>query len=290
MTADTPTTSPVTSEINVRVLKSDDTHILPKDPHDSSIWAICHLSDGMFLIVDHGNDKLKRIDSAYQLVDAIVLENIRDVCEVRPGQAAVAMFSRLCGVIQLIEIGMSMSTTHSFTTDTVCRSLTFAADRFFVCHTNYVSAYSLKGALLSTIKHDQRNQNLFTSLWHISRTSDNRMLYVCDDKKGLVVIDTSGSVLKSINTSDNKLVPRGVCVTSIGHVLLCDRDDNSVLHLPPKGWKLKTIFEKDTTLEKPRVVCYDDKNEKLLVACTRIANKILLFDLDKTIKEELSRR
>lgn len=276
-----------TSEIDVKVCNSDDTQLLPNDRHDCDVWAICPLSDGMFLVVDHGNEKLKRLDHGYRLVDSVDVENIRDVCEVRPGLAALAMYSKLCGMIQLISVGMSMTKTSCFSVGDVCRSLTYVDSKLFVCHPSHIATYSLNGDPLQTFKHDRTSQNIFTSLWGIDKNAAQKVVYVCDDENGLVILDLNEVDFRAINNVESSLVLRGLCVTSTGHVVVCDKDSNSVMHLIPHGRKLKTLLKTTTDVKRPRAVCFDSKRKKLLVACTGSA-VIKVFDLEKSVLEEMS--
>ena len=287
MMSENQSTSIAVTEIDLKVCNSEDTLILPNDRRECDIRAICALSDGLFLVVDHGNEKLKRLDSAYRLVDSIYVENIRDVCEIHPGLAASAMFSRLCGVVQLISYGMSLTKTKCFVVNDVCRSLTYIDGRLFVCHPTYVATYSLNGELLQTFKHDRQSQPLFTSIWGIGKNVAQRLIYVCDDEFGIVLLELKENLHRTVNSIDNTLVPRGICVTSTGHVVLCDKDSNSVMHIIPQGLRLKTILSHEDGIDKPRAVYYDSKRKKMLVACIG-SSKMKVFSLEKTVLEELS--
>lgn len=280
----------VSAIIDVKIVNSDDNLVLPNDAYDCDIWAVKCLSDGMFLVVDHGNEKLKRLDSTYKLVDALVFENIRAVCEIQPGQAAVGMMYNTGGLVHIINIGMSMVKAHCFQLEDVCRSLTYAAGRLFVCHSNYVGCYSLQGDYLLTIKHDIQRQNIFTSLWSIdSHGGKGGNLYIADDKKGLVIMNTHGRVLRSVNNPEESLVLRGISVTSTGHVFVCDRDGNSVLHLLPNGIAFEPVLrnEDDTKcMTRPRAVCFGFKQQQLLIVCSR-SSLIHILDIDPTLLEKL---
>ncbi|XP_053376449.1 uncharacterized protein LOC123534589 [Mercenaria mercenaria] len=109
--------------------------VVVKEKTDSNvcdITGICQLPDGIILIVDCNNTKLKRLDDTYKLVDSLRLTNNPDsICNAGPNEVAVSLFE--AKEVQYISVKAELTVTKSFRKGNYCRGMVYADDKFYVC-------------------------------------------------------------------------------------------------------------------------------------------------------------
>ena len=119
-----------------------------------------------------------------------------------------------------------------------------------------------------TIPEDKPYHILYTDPHYVTE-NNNGDVVVSDYWRGVVVTDHGGTYRFSYTKppSGINIMPRGICTDSLSHILVCDRNSETVQIIDKNGEFLSYLFTKQTPglRGKPCSISYDDKTRLVWV-------------------------
>ncbi|KAL4236007.1 hypothetical protein ACF0H5_004395 [Mactra antiquata] len=109
----------------------------------------------------------------------------------------------------------------------------------------------------------------------IATDQENELIYILDDKKGVIVNDQEGRYLTTISHPDLKS-PKAMCVGNSGTLYLADT--NAIYMASPNGETLTLLLDESYEIKCPTSICFDDENYRLHVA--EKERSIKIFDIN----------
>lgn len=109
--------------------------------------------------------------------------------------------------------------------------------------TGMVALFNLTGHLIKTIQHDNKGLELFK--FPIFITENNNLDIVVSDWMRAVVVTERGGRHRFTYTghpSGSGLSPQGICTDALSHILVCDKDSNSIQILDKDGQFLSHLL------------------------------------------------
>lgn len=252
------------------------------DSYICSIYDICQLPNGRVIVTDFNNDKLKRLDPEYILLDSVQLPSTPGgVCVISPDEVAVSLST--AKKIQIVSVGAELTLTRSFPVGNNCRGIVYMDGKLHVCcgavyesDTGCIEVYNNSGQLQHYIAHSQ--QRLATVPMCITASDDClHLLVICYDSNDIHMLDMAGNVVNTFNGKDCES-PDGMCTDGRGNVFVCGYNSNTVLQLSPGQHNIEVILRETDEIKYPWAVYYDRKTSRLVVACY-LRNEILVYEL-----------
>ncbi|XP_045187605.2 uncharacterized protein LOC123545343 [Mercenaria mercenaria] len=252
-----------------------------KEKSDSEVCYIsdiCQLLDGTILIIDNNNEKLKRLDQSYKLLDSLRLTNgPENICYVCSDEVSVS----LCNAkkVQYISVKQELTLTRSFSTGNYCRGMVYVDSKLYVCCGNRcdlssgcIEVYNNDGQLQYSISGSP-----YVPLYITVIDSGQHLLVTSYRSDNVTMMNLIGNVVNTFNNRD-LILPRGICTDGKGQVFICGWDSNAVVQLERKQEKIDVILGKEDSVSRPSAICYDRKFSRLLVGCD-YSNYLLVFNL-----------
>lgn len=262
------------------------------ETEESLITGICHLPQGQTVIVDQRNQKVKVFSSSnFSVVISEVSHNRqdspKDVCHTKDQEIAVSLtlstrqhLSPHKGLVKIINLNSrQLSDTKNFFVGHECIAIAYKKGSFYVASKNAVYKYDENMQRLEQIFADTHESTFCsphslrrgfeipskTELWeNISLCSTSNKLFITNKAKNcLITMDDNGQMSQFNNPDLHE--PTAVCVAENGTVFVYSKKYNTVLQVDT-DWRKITILatEKEGLLE-PRCMCFDDKEQRLLV-------------------------
>ncbi|XP_053384937.1 uncharacterized protein LOC123536972 [Mercenaria mercenaria] len=206
-----------------------------------NITACCIVDDGTLVIADTNNNRLKRLNQSYRLMDwRDAPGGPSGLCQVGPSEIAVSMYYGQ--KVQFATVGNEISLKRSFPVNEGCLGICCNQNELFIsctsihfvgtaCYmkkgTGHVRVYTLSGALLRILKTDHMGHELFLEPCNIAISRDGTYLYIADVQLGLIILDRQGN--KRTVITDPKLKGTfDVCLGNLDQVFVCGRMSHNV--------------------------------------------------------------
>ncbi|XP_045180952.2 uncharacterized protein LOC123540196 [Mercenaria mercenaria] len=235
------------------------------DMYSIDIRGFCQLRDGRIFAADHQNDKVKVLDchNAYTVCDFITVPpSPWDVCQFEDDLIAVACGSR----IQFVNVCNKLSLKHKFYVKDRCRGITSCGGKLFVCcggidlgeGPSRILVFDKKGTELQDVK----DKDFVGRPLSLAKSEDEKMVFVADNHKGVVILDEKAQLVEIITHPDLKS-PTGICVGKGGIVYICGKDTEGILELKPKT-KHVAIVKMKMELACEKALLYDRTYDRLV--------------------------
>ncbi|XP_053375808.1 uncharacterized protein LOC123533882 isoform X2 [Mercenaria mercenaria] len=239
------------------------------------IIDVCQLQDGTIILADGDNRKIKRLDMNYNIKDHCGLGDYPyGICCTGQNEVAVKMSNNK---VQFISVGSSFSKLREITVAFGYLSgMVYCPGELWISTGSGVNVYSTSGTLLKTVSKDIYGQNIFKSATrHMAVSGETVIVTDCSD--GAVCLGRDYTVQREL--WDKRLVNTlGVSVSSDGTVFLSGYDSHNIVMFDKNGKCLGQLVAKDTSLQKPTALHYDDKRSCLISTCAS-SDKVIIFDI-----------
>jgi hypothetical protein len=229
-------------------------------------------ADGSALLTDCFNKKLKHFDiQTGTIKDYIVFEaRPLDVCLISITEAVVTLNN---STVQFVSLRRKMTPTHRLTMNHACWGIAHKDGKLFISDQGQnVYIHDINGKQLRAISTDASGKQIFQSTLHITINATGDSVFVADYNKGLVILDIHGNHLSTLTDST---LSSPVAVCTIGRNLLVGGISN-IVQIGQNNKLLGEIVK----VEKPRSLCYDPYNTRLIVSSYK-SNKVTVLDLEQ---------
>ncbi|XP_056018198.1 uncharacterized protein LOC125682793 [Ostrea edulis] len=133
--------------------------------------------------------------------------------------------------------------------------------------TGKVTRYNSSGQHILTIQHDNKRQTLYSDPHYITENTNGDII-VSDSSRGAVVVTERGGRHRFSYTgppSGSSLNPWRICTDALSHILVYDRNTNTVQMIDKDGHFLSLLLTPQHGINIPRGLNYDDKTHLLWV-------------------------
>nr|XP_022312752.1 LOW QUALITY PROTEIN: tripartite motif-containing protein 45-like [Crassostrea virginica] len=123
-----------------------------------------------------------------------------------------------------------------------------------------VTRYNRAGKEIQNILSDNQGQELYEYPHYITENINGDICTSDYNKRAVVVVNKSGQHRFSYTGQGSEFRPYGICTDVLGHILVCDRDSDTVHLLDQDGGFLSFILSEQQGIGSPRCVFVDDEN------------------------------
>ncbi|XP_052269002.1 uncharacterized protein LOC127870455 [Dreissena polymorpha] len=237
------------------------------------ITAMCELPNGMLVLVDAANSKLKVFNESLQhLSQRYLTSPPLDMCVIGESELAVVT----CGEAHFYIVNESgLGQEKSIKISNQSTGIAYFDFHLFVARKTALYKYSLDGKINKRIYKDGAAGGKVTmSRCAIGR--DGKYIYVTGpDCQGLLILDISGNRLAFIK--HNYLYsPQGLHVAPGGQVFVCGTGSQTVMQLDREWSRLVMVADGDNGLTSPRSVVLSNRKSCLIIG-QEATEKILVF-------------
>ncbi|CAG2254219.1 unnamed protein product [Mytilus edulis] len=239
----------------------------------SDVSDCCLLPDGemIFSCFDSGKVTVIKTDGT---LDVILQPEhfISHICFFKESPKLVVTIGHFNQCIRIIDMK----------TRKIEKSISVGSQIYGVAHKEgklYYSGYN-RGLCVVSLDDDSITQlvNVTLSVYSsIAIWSDN--LYFINMDNSLSCCDLQGGVKWKLELKAFLKEPRGITVDNYGRVYVSGYGSNNVVVISPDGNKHRLLLSEKDGLKKPQSLCFDRKNNKLLVANQQ--NDAFLYDVSK---------
>jgi hypothetical protein len=134
---------------------------------------------------------------------------------------------------------------------------------------NKITRYNQTGKELQKIQRDNKGEKLYGWPHYVTENVNGDICVSDYSKHAVVVTDKSGQHRFSYTGQGPSFFPYGICTDVLGHILVCDGLDDSVLLLDQNGLFLSQVLNK-----KMYAICVCVNGEKDLLSRKRINNTV----------------
>ena len=123
-----------------------------------------------------------------------------------------------------------------------------------------VIRYNKTGQEIQTIQMDSKDESLYRDPHYITENINGDICTSDYGKQAVVVVDEAGEHRFSYTGKKANFFPWGICVDTLGHILVCDECNDNVHLLDKNGEFLSYLFTRQQSVKYPRVVSLDIEN------------------------------
>lgn len=255
--------------------------VTPSDDQNGCFASGCsQLPDGTLILVDHGNNKLKLLDRAYNITfEANVPSPFRptDICQIDSFEAAVCAGDNVSTrkVYFIDASNGQINFKMNFTFNHPCTSIVHHDGKLYVGSTTGIHVYLKTG---QHIKQLYNNPESFRCKFAMSSNGERIFLVNNTDNK-ITTITKEGAEL-SVLTGKDMSIGTDVCVAHDDRVLVCGhtRTSGTVVQLNPSGTQiLGTVFSNNEAISAPVMLFFNRQTSELLVG--KGSGKLLILKL-----------
>ncbi|XP_045211129.2 uncharacterized protein LOC123562567 [Mercenaria mercenaria] len=231
------------------------------DKATCNIYGSCFTADGLLLLADYSNKKLKCVDLCSKKVkDYLDLEaSPADVCQTGKDKIAVSLLN---SSIQFVSLENKMTTAKLLKLDYYCWGLAYKDGKLFVTDCGKsLYIHDMNGSMLHKITTDQQGKAFFQSNRHISLSSDGDMIYIADYNKGVITLNLQENY-ESTCTDTDLFHIWGVCTDGRGNIFTCGFGMSNVVQVNEKSRYKTGVLG---NVKNSTSACFDPQQNKLVV-------------------------
>jgi hypothetical protein len=246
------------------------------DPSFCDIISVCCTDDGVIIVADQNNRRLKRLDkNTFTVTDYYELHGRPyQVSSIRQGQLAVTVRPRK---VQYVSLERQMKTEMHITTDFDCYGLAYANHNLYITDKNTsVYVYTLSGLKL---KQYRMERQVFLDIVSLAVNPYTSRIYVSDYDNGLIELDQKGQVVRTFD--DEQLHGTSCCVPlETDGLLVSGCDSKNVLQITSNGVLVAEVVRACKEKRGILAICCNKQISKMFV-CRTLKNKIDVYDICK---------
>lgn len=230
------------------------------DNETCDITGACSLPDGVLLLADAKNKKLKHVNTATNTILDICALNDQPfaVCSVGQHEAAVTLGGNK---FQFVSLGVNkMSLLKSYSPDHGCYGIVFSSGELFVTDgDSNMYIYNKLGQL-------QRKVDLnLVGGQHITVSPKGERIYVACQETGMVCVSRKGEILYRCQGSDG-CKGFGVCTDCNGSLYISGIEENRVVQFREGGETVGDVISHEGGIVAPQAVVIDLTGKRMFVS------------------------
>ncbi|XP_053392531.1 uncharacterized protein LOC123563860 [Mercenaria mercenaria] len=233
---------------------------MQNDQHTCWIIDICKLDSGRFILADAFNNNVKLMDTDHNVTDHFNVQGQpTGICKISHKEVAVKLDTNN---IELLSVGSHISKLRNISINQGGNywGVTYTAGKFWVGTSSGIDVYKINGTFekcvaLDTVGLEGRMRQM---------ASFQNSVVMADQTDGIVFLKSDGTKKAEFRDSNLKRTT-GVCVLSDGTVYTCDDLSKKIVMFNRNGKCLGKLVPNGTSGKRPESLCYDDKNNCILI-------------------------
>ncbi|XP_052229563.1 tripartite motif-containing protein 16-like isoform X2 [Dreissena polymorpha] len=180
--------------------------------------------------------------------------------------------------IQYLEVlNTKIQTLGTIKLEEPCSGIAYHADNLYVASKTVLNMYNTSGYRVKKLYED----NVTPGSVNLCKVNNKgTLIYITGIGQSQIMqldwSDGQAKPLKQVSLTD----PRGLCITEIGNVLVCDRGSNSIMLV--NGTNISTLIGSTDCPNMPVAVCYTRTNPCLIIGSSS-RNSIRVIRLNEVI-------
>ncbi|XP_053397527.1 uncharacterized protein LOC123553460 [Mercenaria mercenaria] len=239
---------------------------LQQDYTSCNIFDSCWIEDGLLLLVDANNKKLKRANITSMTVDGYCSfdKNPYGVCCTSKQEAVVTFYTRT-NFIQFVSIGYQLTPSRKVEMNHNCFGIAYQDDKLYITdNAKTIYIHDTAGNELQAISQDSSGNSMFGNTRHIALNDSMQGIFVADWDSAVTILGEKYQPVASFSDSELSKAS-GVCVDDRGNIFVCGYRSYNVLQIGYDGKKRGVVVDKSHGLQYPRSVCFDPVQCRLIV-------------------------
>ncbi|XP_045196544.2 uncharacterized protein LOC123551572 [Mercenaria mercenaria] len=271
--------NPRTTAYSIKDKREMSIRLQSDSENDCRVHGACLTDDGMLLLADYNNKKLKRANiDELAMVDYYDLPaKPYDVCFISKQTAAVALSDNS---IQFISLGNQMSPIRQLKLGHRCFGIAYKDDRLYVTEAgSSLYVHDMSGNLLQTISQNQADGYPFKQNQDIAFSDNGDKMFVADWHNGVVTLDAKGCHIETFGAATVLSNAHDVCSDRRGNLFVSGYGSHSVVQFSQDGKKsLGEVVKPSEGLFQPYCVCFYPCRNRLIVTLFP-SDIVKIFDL-----------
>ncbi|XP_060601961.1 uncharacterized protein LOC132755173 [Ruditapes philippinarum] len=227
------------------------------DQFECVITSICMLPKSEVLLADNWNNKLKKLDSSYKVINHCdVPEYLYSVCYIGNDTAVASLGAN---IIQYVNVSGKINLRQSVTLDHECYDIACHGDTLYVDSGETIYKYDKYCKQKHVLYHYRKNLGMFYRATIAISENGERIYFTT--VRCLTTIDANGKLISSQFRDFNT---RDICIAGEGIVLVLDATNN-VHQLDYTGQKHRTADSMPLTPFETYYMCFDRERCRLIV-------------------------
>ncbi|XP_045212891.2 uncharacterized protein LOC123563859 isoform X2 [Mercenaria mercenaria] len=232
-------------EVNVKMLNDQDT---------CWIIDICKLDSGRFILADVYNKKVKLMDTDHNVINHFSVQGRpTGICKISHNEVAVKLGTNS---IELLSVDTRISKLRSISVKQGgnYRGMAYTNGTFWVGKSPGVDVYDINGTFEKSVAKFEPSQ----------MTVFQNSVYLTDNSDGIVCLKSDGT--KRAEFRDSRLESTsGICISCDGTVYTVDHVSKKIVMFSQTRKCLGELLPSIPSGIIPESLCYDDKNNCILI-------------------------
>lgn len=250
---------------------------LNSDRNTCAIVGCCKLSNGLTVLADCDNKKLKLLNEKFEIISHYETKGSPyHMCMLGGRRVAVSVDEDYSDRIYILDVIRNrISLSRKFGLNHPACGLAYCYGQILVGSDTAIYVYTTLGKLVKKLYEDRSGS---TTVWRFAFGEDSKIFYVPNvSGRQLNTIDVYGNKLTTFKESGFKS-PEAVCVAGNGNVFVCDGASNSIIQLDRDGRKkISKVADGKDGVASPRSLWYHGKTSELIVG--QWDDNIMVFQL-----------
>ncbi|XP_053392534.1 uncharacterized protein LOC123562159 [Mercenaria mercenaria] len=233
---------------------------MQNDSNPCLIIDICQLDSGLFLLADNYNCKVKLMYIDRNVTDHFSVKGQpTGICKISNNEVAVKLNTNNIKLLS-VDTRISKLRNISIRRGGNHRGMTYAAGKFWVGTSSSVDVYNINGTFEKHVTLDTVGLTYIPRQMAVFQNS----VFAADQSNGIVCFKSDGT--KNAEFRDSRLESTiGVCVSCDGTVYTIDKLSKKIVIFSQNGKCLGELVPDVSSGSEPESLCYDDKNNCILI-------------------------
>ena len=244
---------------------------LPSDTKTPRITGCVFMPDGLPVICDHLNQKVKTLSKTFIL---------RESCDLNAQPWDLAVYNSSNVIVslprskqlQFLQVVPKLEPGKVVQLDKMCWGVEVVADQIYItCHNDLgegeVRILDMNGKLQKKVGFKRDGSFMFRRPHYLTVNASSRKIYVSDiNISSVTCLKPDGSVLYEY-MDQNLTWPRGICVDAEDNVIVCSECAHNVQVVKPNGKRYGTLVTSKDGLDSPLCMAYRQSDKMLFICC-----------------------
>ena len=244
---------------------------LPDDTKSPRITGCVFMPDGLSVICDNLNQKVKTLSKIFVLRENVDLN-------AQPWDLAVCNNSKVIvslprsKQLQFLQVVPKLELGNVIQLDKMCWGVEVVAGEIYItCHNDRgegeVRILDMDGTLQKKVGFQQDGSFMFTRPHYLTVNASSNKVFVSDiNISSVTCLKLDGSLLYEY-MDQNLKCPRGICVDEEDNVIVCSESTHNVQVVQPNGKRYGTLVTLKDGIYGPLCMTYRQCDKMLFISC-----------------------
>ncbi|KAL4221347.1 hypothetical protein ACF0H5_019608 [Mactra antiquata] len=256
----------------VKLRRECNIQLLKEDKEKCHVISCSFLSDGLVLLVDNFNRRLKLLSEDKSVLNTLSLPEKPHVACVVDKKVALTMANQ--SVLLLTVDRQNIKIVSVCPMEHECHCIAHFKETLYVGDDQTIYKYPMN---CENNKIFYSNKSCHKSVKYFIINNEGTRMYVTNEVSGQVIIlNMEGINLEAIRHNDMQS-PRGLCFGN-NCIYVCGYQSSTIIKISLTGDEPVCCFNKDDGIVSPVAICHDTNKDELVISQWR-NNNVVVFEL-----------